>query len=131
MNHYQHKLEMQVRDYECDLQGIVNNANYQNYLEHARHQFLLSRGIDFVALSNSGYYLVVSRVELDYKLPLKPDDLFAVFSSIEKISKIKFGFDQAIYKPDGVLVLKAKIIGTAIDKNGKPSRLGFLDSLFD
>ena len=122
---------MQVRDYECDLQGIVNNANYQNYLEHARHQFLLSRGIDFVALSNSGYDLVVTRVELDYKFPLKPDDRFTVFSSIEKTSKIKFGFDQAIYKLDGMLVLKARIIGTAIDKNGKPSRLGFLDSLFD
>ena len=33
------ELKMSVRDYECDLQGIVNNAVYQNYLEHARHQF--------------------------------------------------------------------------------------------
>ena len=35
---------MEVRDYECDLQGIVNNAEYQHYLEHARHQFLRSVG---------------------------------------------------------------------------------------
>jgi acyl-CoA thioester hydrolase len=37
-------LEMKVRDYECDMQGIVNNAVYQNYLEWARHEYLLSRG---------------------------------------------------------------------------------------
>ena len=42
-----HELKMKVRDYECDLQGIVNNANYQHYLEHARHEFLLERGISF------------------------------------------------------------------------------------
>ena len=31
---YIYELKMKVRDYECDLQGIVNNANYQHYLEH-------------------------------------------------------------------------------------------------
>ena len=30
---YIYELEMKVRDYECDLQGIVNNANYQHYLD--------------------------------------------------------------------------------------------------
>ena len=39
-------VKMSVRDYECDLQGIVNNAVYQNYLEHARHLYLQSKGID-------------------------------------------------------------------------------------
>ncbi|NLI24182.1 MAG: acyl-CoA thioesterase, partial [Bacteroidales bacterium] len=32
---YYFELEMEVRDYECDIQGIVNNAVYMNYLEHA------------------------------------------------------------------------------------------------
>ena len=41
---YIYELEMKVRDYECDLQGIVNNANYQHYLEHTRHEFLTSVG---------------------------------------------------------------------------------------
>lgn len=44
---YIYELPMKVRDYECDLQGIVNNANYQHYLEHTRHEFLLSAGVSF------------------------------------------------------------------------------------
>ena len=47
-------LNMKGRDYECDLQGIVNNANYQHYIEHTRHEFLLSRGISFAELHEKG-----------------------------------------------------------------------------
>ena len=51
---YIYELEMKVRDYECDLQGIVNNANYQHYLEHTRHEFLTSVGVSFAALHEQG-----------------------------------------------------------------------------
>ena len=54
MSQYIYELEMKVRDYECDLQGIVNNANYQHYLEHTRHEFLTSVGVSFAALHEQG-----------------------------------------------------------------------------
>jgi len=41
------ELEFIVRDYECDMEGIVNNSVYLNYLEHARHEFIKSIGLDF------------------------------------------------------------------------------------
>ena len=47
---YIFELQMKVRDYECDLQGIVNNANYQHYIEHTRHEFLSSLGVSFAHL---------------------------------------------------------------------------------
>ena len=37
--------KMRVRDYECDLQGIVNNAVYQHYTEACRHEFIETKGI--------------------------------------------------------------------------------------
>ena len=60
MKEYSYELLMKVRDYECDLQGIVNNANYQHYLEHTRHEFLLSIGLSFAEMSAAGYDFVVS-----------------------------------------------------------------------
>ena len=50
MEKYVYELKMKVRDYECDAQGIVNNANYQHYMEHTRHEFILSRGVRFSEL---------------------------------------------------------------------------------
>ena len=123
MNNCQYSLEFQVRDYECDLQGIVNNAVYQNYLEHTRHQFLLSMGVDFSGLSKEGVNLVVIRTELDYKSPLKSGDSFTIAVELEQVSPLRFCFNQEIYKhPDNQLVLTAKVFGTAINEKGKPIR---------
>ena len=40
MREYIFSLEIPVRDYELDSEGIVNNANYLHYLEHTRHAFI-------------------------------------------------------------------------------------------
>ena len=79
---YKHELEFKVRDYECDMQGVVNNGVYQNYLEHARHEFLRSRGIDFARLTEEGVNLVVIRAELDYRKSLTSNDSFVVRSRV-------------------------------------------------
>ena len=59
--------QLQVRDYECDLQGIVNNTVYQHYLENARHEYLNGLGLNFAELTTLGVIIVVIRAELDYK----------------------------------------------------------------
>ena len=58
MEKYIYELTMKVRDYECDLQGIVNNANYQHYLEHTRHEFLLSTGVPALPPANPAFNLL-------------------------------------------------------------------------
>ena len=103
---YVFEREMMVRDYECDLQGIVNNAVYQNYLEHARHEFLHEVGLNFAQLCEDGIDAVVTRIEMDYKLPLRPRDAFVVRLGMHKQGRLRFVFDQAIFrKSDNRLVL--------------------------
>jgi acyl-CoA thioester hydrolase len=57
---YTYELEMKVRDYECDLQGIVNNAVYQNYFEHTRHEFLRENQLSFRNCNQQGIDAVVA-----------------------------------------------------------------------
>jgi acyl-CoA thioester hydrolase len=114
-------LSMAVRDYECDLQGVVNNAVYQNYLEHARHEFLKAHGIDFAALTRSGINLVVVRAELDYKGSLTSGDAFCVLTRLEQVSRLRFAFHQRIVRePDGKEMIAALITGTGVNAQGRP-----------
>jgi acyl-CoA thioester hydrolase len=113
-------LEFTVRDYECDLQGIVNNANYQHYLEHARHEFLASKGVSFARLHEEGLDLIVVKVEIDYKYPLRSRDRFVVKLKAERSGNVRFVFIQEICRiPDEKLIATARVTGVAT-KNGKP-----------
>ncbi len=115
-----YELEFLVRDYECDLQGIVNNAVYQNYLEHARHEFMQSADVDFAKLHDEGIDPVVTRIELDYKLPLRSQDKFIVCIKLHREGRLKFIFDQAIYRlSDKQIILNGKITAVFL-QNGRP-----------
>lgn len=117
---YIYQLELSVRDYELDLQGIVNNSVYQNYLEHARHEFLSTRNIDFAKLHTEGVDLVVSKIEIEYKQPLKSRDKFVVKLKTNKEGNLRIIFEQDIYRlPDNKLVVNAKVTGVCL-KNGRP-----------
>jgi len=118
-----YELEFSVRDYECDLQGIVNNAVYQNYYEHARHQFLLGQKIDFAALHSQGIDLIVSRVEIDYKYSLRSGDTFKVTVTTHKEGHLRLIFEQDIFKlPENKLVSHAKVTGVGLN-HGRPMKL--------
>ncbi|OFY67944.1 MAG: thioesterase [Bacteroidetes bacterium RBG_13_43_22] len=127
-NEYVFSTEFTVRDYECDIQGVVNNANYQHYLEHARHEFLVSRGISFLQLHNEGIDLIVTKVEIDYKYPLRSRDKFVVRINILREGNVRIIFVQDIFRlPDEKPVVHARVTGVATI-NGRPVRPGDLIS---
>ncbi|MBK9926751.1 MAG: acyl-CoA thioesterase [Anaerolineales bacterium] len=131
MNTQVYNTELEVRDYECDMEGIVNNAVYMNYLEHARHAYIKQKGFTFATLTQQGIHLVVTRIEADYLYPLRSGDKFYVTASAERISKLRFGFTQEIFRvEDDKPILKAKVIGTSLNVDGKPKYFDDFEKLF-
>ena len=129
MEKYIYELEMKVRDYECDLQGIVNNANYQHYLEHTRHEFLTSVGVSFAALHEQGVDPVVARINMAFKTPLRSGDVFLSKLRLKK-EGIKYVFYQDIYrKADEKLSLKG-VVETVCVVSGRLSDSELFDNLF-
>src|ERR1035437_3304673 len=119
---YTFELPFKVRDYECDIQGVVNNAVYQNYLEHTRHEFISSMGIDFAQLHRDNIDAMVIKIELEYKMPLRSGDDFIVKLSTEREGLLKYIFLQDIYrKNDDKLMLKGKVTAVCVNATtGRP-----------
>ena len=106
---YIYELEFKVRDYECDIQGVVNNSVYQNYLEHTRHEFMEANHISFAELHDRGIDAMVSSIEIAYKTPLKPGDSFISKLYVAK-EGVRYIFHQVIHrKSDNKLAIKAKV----------------------
>ncbi len=94
---YCYETRMEVRDYECDIEGIVNNANYLHYMEHTRHLFLKECGLSFADMHAKGVDAVVARMNLQFKTPLRCDDEFMSRLWLEKVG-IRYVFHQDIFR---------------------------------
>lgn len=97
MAKYIFETRMMVRDYECDIEGIVNNANYLHYIEHTRHLFLKQCGLSFAEMHRKGIDAVVARMNLQYKVPLRCDDEFISRLNLRK-EGLRYIFQQDIFR---------------------------------
>ena len=115
------ELKLSVRDYELDSFGVINNAVYQNYLEHARHKFLESHGLELTAYFEQGLSPVITKAEIEYRSSLKSRDDFVVSLELGLLTKVKFIFLQEIRSlPNKTLILSARVTGTILNSSGRP-----------
>jgi acyl-CoA thioester hydrolase len=115
-------LEIAVRDYELDSEGIVNNAIYLHYLEHTRHAFVKQEGIPFGSLTSEGLVPVVRRMTIDYHVPLRSGDVMLSALWIER-EGARFIFHQDIFKKgSGELVVSAVVTIVCMEQNGRINR---------
>lgn len=126
---YIYELELKVRDYECDIQGVVNNSVYQNYLEHTRHEFFENNQVSFAELHNRGIDAMVSSIEIAYKTPLRPGDNFVSKLYVTK-EGVRYIFHQVICrKLDNKLAIKAKVDVVVVIDGKLAASLSELDEL--
>lgn len=123
-------VELKVRDYECDMGHVVNNAVYLNYLEHARHELLSSMGIRFGDLAKRGIFLVVTRIEADFKASLTSGDTFIVRTELQRKGRLRLQFSQQIHRStDGQVMMNAMVTGTALNAQGRPEMPAELEGI--
>jgi acyl-CoA thioester hydrolase len=116
------KCSLVVRTYECDSYGHVNNANYLNYLEYARCEFLRDAGFDYEAMIKAGYGVYVARVEIDYKKSAVSGDNLLIESWSIKKGAVSGVIQQHITRGEDVIA-EAKVTWAFVDSEGVPRRI--------
>ena len=106
------KTSIRVRYGETDQMGVVYHANYVNFFEIGRTEWLRSLGYTYKSLEASGIFLPVIGIEIDYKKPAKYDDILTLESSLIEKPNIKIQFSHKIFNQEGVLLV------TGIDQLG-------------
>ena len=115
---YHFEMPMRVRDYEVDVQGIVNNANYLHYMEHTRHEFCRQAGFSFAKMHSMGIDPVLRKIEVEYIHPLGLGEEMVSKLAIRR-EGARFIFVQDIYKlPGGEPVIKALVTVVCLE-NGR------------
>ena len=115
---YQFGLFLQVRDYETDAQGIVNNANYLHYLEHTRHMFCKWRGMSFADMLEERIIAVLYRLEIEYRSSLCGGDLAKSCLWVERKGP-RFIFHQDIFRwPDTINPVTSAVATIVAKRDG-------------
>lgn len=129
MEKYVYSIDIKVRDYELDAEGIVNNANYLHYLEYTRHCFCEDCGFSFKRMAEEGIVPVMSHIEADFKTPLRSGDTMTSKLWLE-MKGVRMIFHQHIInKSTGDDVFQASATIVCLE-NGRISRCEKLKEAF-
>lgn len=118
-----HSFPLTVRSYECDSYGHVNNANYLNYLEYGRMEFLHAINFDYKGIVAAGYYLYVTHIDIYYKSSAVLDDKLTIEVEPAALKKISGQFHQRILKEDGTICAQADVSWACVNTQGRPSKI--------
>jgi len=118
----QHEIEIDVRYYETDGQGIVHHANYFQYFELARVQMLKAHGYDYADLERDGIYLVVHSISGKYHLPAKFGDTLRLVTTVERATPARLDHSYQVFR-DETLLAEGKSTIACVTKEGVVQRM--------
>ncbi|MCL2176011.1 MAG: acyl-CoA thioesterase [Treponema sp.] len=116
------RCSLKVRTYECDSYNHVNNANYLNYLEFARYEFLKDIGFNYNNAINAGYGTYISKIEIEYKRPAVVDDELVIKTIPIKKGAASGTLSQKIWRGEE-LIIDAKVTWVFVDSKGTPAKI--------
>lgn len=117
-----YRCTLEVRGYELDSFGHVNNSVYLNYLEHARWKMLNDEGITLEKITQDKRWPVIAAIEIKYLRPLFMGETFEVRSRVLEHSKARFLLEQLLYRGE-TAIAAANVSCVIVNEAGKPAEL--------
>jgi len=103
------KFPIRVYYEDTDAGGIVYHANYLNFCERARTEYLRHLGIEQDAYLKQNIAFVVKKMEIDFRYAARFNDMLNVETIIVRIKRASVEFLQQVFNENEQLVFVAKV----------------------
>ncbi|MCC6597471.1 MAG: tol-pal system-associated acyl-CoA thioesterase [Alphaproteobacteria bacterium] len=119
-----HSIDIRIYYEDTDAGGVVYHANYLNFGERGRTEFLRHIGHENSHLAREfGTIFVVKHIEIEYVRPAFLDDLLILSTRIEDMKNSSFKMRQTLTK-DGGIISDMQVALVCVDANTlKPVRI--------
>lgn len=115
-------VEIRVRYYETDAMGFLHHSRYLQYFELGRTELYRAQGGDYRAMEEQGFFLVIARAEVRYRLPIRYDDVVVLRTTLSRSSAAKLEHDYEIIRDNQVLATGHTVLG-CVDRQGRIQRM--------
>ncbi len=108
---FKHKVELRVRTWEVDWEGVVHNSNYLRYMEIGRYEYQRYFGytLNTDRTSSDGLKVFVVHNSVDYLAFAKLDDVLNIYTRVGWIKNSSFCFEHIIEQTvTGIVVAVGK-----------------------
>ncbi|ARU59723.1 thioesterase [Tumebacillus avium] len=119
-----YEVELRVRYQETDQMAIVYHANYLNWFEVGRTEWLREYGLSYRSMEEQGWLLPVTEVWCKYHASAKYDDLVRIKIWIDTLSKLRMTFGYEVTRAtDGEKLVSGKTEHVFINREGQVQRI--------
>lgn len=109
-------IQLRVNYHQVDQMGIVHHAQYAYFLEQARIDWLRNQGVSYADMEEDGILLPLTEISIQYKRPLRFDELFFVHTKIDVFDNYYVTFDYRIENQDKTTITTATTRLVFVDK---------------
>jgi acyl-CoA thioester hydrolase len=102
--------------------GFLHHSHYLSYFEMGRTEMFRAGGGNYRDMEESGLFLVVARMNVQYKAPARYDDLLTLRTTIVRPGPVKLEHEYELFR-DGQLLAKAQSVLACIDRQGTIQRI--------
>ena len=119
-----HSMEIKLYYGDTDCGGVVYYANYLNYMEQGRTEYLAARGISVKDLMDQGTVFVVARAEIDYRSSARYGETIVVRTRIDEQTRTSLLFAHTMTdKATGRLIAESQARLVCVDLKSKIKRI--------
>lgn len=119
MTSYWHVHPIRVRYQETDQMAVVYYANYVNWFEIGRTEFIRHAGVPYRTVEAAGLLLPVTDLQVKYEQAARYDDRIAICTRLRACSPLRLQFDSQVR----VVGEHDELPVTAADDEGLPGTL--------